>query len=73
MKENTKPDKMATKKAALIYSKCSGTITAAGKSNHMKRSRYDSSQTAKARDMSKKRRIVEKICVCLLSIEKCFT
>tara|TARA_B100000686_G_scaffold255335_1_gene266771 strand:+ start:1250 stop:1462 length:213 start_codon:yes stop_codon:yes gene_type:complete len=70
MKENTKPDKMATKKAALIYSKCSGIIDAIGKSNQMKRSRYPSSQAAKARDMSNKRRIVETICVCLFSIEK---
>ena len=71
MKENTKPDKIATKNAALRYSKCFGIITAVGKSTQMKRSRYASSQAAKARDMSNKRSTVEKICVCLFSIEKC--
>ena len=70
MKEKTKPDKMVTKNAALRYSICSGIITAAGKSTQMKRSRYASSQAAKAMDMSNKRRIVEKICVCLFSNEK---
>jgi len=73
MKENTKPDKMATKNAALRYSRCSGIITVAGKSTQIKRRRYASSQAVKARDMSKKRRTVEKICVCLFSIEKCLT
>jgi len=71
MKENTKPDKMATKNAALRYSKCSGIITAVGKSTQIKRSRYASSHAAKARDMSNKQRTVEKICVCRFSIEKC--
>ena len=73
MKENTKPDKIATKKAALIYSKCSGIITAVGKLNQTKRRKYDSSHAAKARDMSKKSRIEKKICVCLFSIEKWLT
>ena len=71
MKKNTKPDKMAKKNVALRYSRCSGIITAAGKSTQKKRSRYASSQAAKARDMSNKRSTVEKICVCLFSIEKC--
>ena len=70
MKENTKPDKMATKIAALRYSKCLGIIAEEGKSTQMKRSRYASSQAAKAKVMSKKRITVEKICVCLFSIEK---
>jgi len=71
MKENTKPDKMDTKNAALRYSRCSGIITAVGKSTQIKRSRYASSQAAKAMDISNKHRTVEKICVCLFSIEKC--
>ena len=71
MKENTKPDKMATKNAALRYSRWSGIITAGGKLTQMKRSRYASSHAANAKDMSNKRRTVEKICVCLFSIEKC--
>ena len=70
MKENTKPGKMATKNAALRYSRCSGIIPAVWKSTQMKRSKYASSQATKARDMSNKRRNVEKICVCLFSIEK---
>ena len=70
MKENTKPDKMATKIAALRYSRCLGITSEAGKSTQIKRIRYASSHDAKARDMSKKRRNVEKICVCLFSIEK---
>jgi hypothetical protein len=61
MKENTKPVKIVTKNAALRYSKCSGIMTAEGKSTQMKRSKYAISQAAKARDMSNKRRIVEKI------------
>ncbi len=61
MKENTKPDKMVTKNAALRYSRCAGTITEVGKSTQIKRSKYASSQATKASDMSNKRRIEEKI------------
>ena len=61
MIEKPKPDKMATKNAALRYSRCSGIITAAGKLIQMKRSKYASSQAIKAWDMSNKRRTVEKI------------